>query len=181
MKKSILSAFLFSVCLSSCCDTLELCDLLIRSFQTPNEVTVGQVFELVANIGNDEANTDCDTDVAGLTTSLIEIFRKTISGDWELIQSRTKDQPSVDPGGTVPFSSAVAISQAGDYRFDYYTDDTDLVKERNESNNKGCVGCKTDRKAQMRESNNYASIEIRVIPLPDGTTQIEGKSIIEFK
>ncbi|MCW5920999.1 MAG: hypothetical protein KIS77_01550 [Saprospiraceae bacterium] len=181
MKKSIFFAVVLSISFSSCCDALELCDLLIRSFQSPHTVTVGEVFNVVANIGNDEADTDCDTDIANVTTSLIEIFRKSISGDWELIESVTKSQPAVDPGGTVPLPSSITISQAGDYRFDYYTDDTDSVRERNENNNKGCAGCKTDRKAQMRQTNNYASIEIRVLPLSDGTTQIEGKPVVEVK
>ena len=168
----------------NCKEVTKLCDLLIQSFTAPAEVNIGQAFDAVTNIGNDEDDASCSvTDLAATTYNLLEVFQLNSSGQWDFIGELAGIfQPEIGPGSSISMPHNVKINQSGDFRLDYYDDNQDNVSERNENNNIGHLYGKTAGiKTYLRTTNNFASVYVRVNPLPNGTTQLEGRPEVEFK
>lgn len=192
MKKFILRGALallsFSAVVTPSCieceDVTALCDLVISAFTAPVEVTVGQAFDVISKIQNDEAGGDCTTtEIAEATVNLLEVFLSDGQGNWSLVG--TKDniaQQSISPGSLANLLQNLSLNAAGDYRLDYYDDNVNGVSERNEGNNYDNLytGGRGDLKAAMQGTNNHASLYIKVLPLPDGTDRIKDKPTVEF-
>lgn len=166
----------------TCKDTLALCDLAIDAFTVPSSVTVGQAFNAVTDVTNEEAGGNCTTtDIAGSTLNLLQVFFDDGSGFDLAGELSNIAQGELNPGNILQLLQSLTLNQTGDYRFDYYDDDATFVDERNEGNNyDSAYGRSADHLARMRETNNYKSVYIKVLPLPDGTTKIEGRPIVEF-
>jgi hypothetical protein len=166
-----------------CADTLALADLAIKAFTAPQTINIGQAFNAVTDVINNEEGGQCTTtDIANTTQNLLQVFFKNGS-DWQMVGEKGGiPQDAIDPGSLLSLLQSLTINQAGDYRFDYYDDDALLVDERDENNNYGYLyGRNIDKHTQIRETNNYKSIQVTALPLPDGSTKIEGRPQVEFK
>lgn len=165
----------------TCKDALALCDLAINAFTAPLEVTVGSAFDAVTEIANVEDDGKCTTtELAKATTNLLEVFLSDGNGNWTLHDSYENiPQQSIAAGDLITLLQNTTINQAGNFRLDYYSDFVDAVDERAEFNNYSTYG-RMDARAALKESNNYATLYIKVLPLPDGTTRIPGKPLVEF-
>lgn len=169
-----------------CDDILALCDLTIKTFQAPNEVSVGEIFDLTTRILNDEQSGSCSaTEIANTTFNLVEVFLKDDLGNWDLVGSKSNiSQGEIYPGDILELIEDIILNLAGDYRFDYYDDVVGYVDERDEDNNYDFIyeGYRVkDLKPYLKGSNNFASVYVRVNPAADGTTLIAGKEIVEFQ
>ena len=167
-----------------CDDVLSLCDLTITAFTAPVEVTVGQAFDVISKIQNNEDSGECTTtEIAAATVNLLEVFSKDGNGNWNFEASKDNIvQQGISPNDLISLLQSLTFNAAGDYRLDYYDDNLNSVEERNEGNNSanGFTGGKLDLKAALQSTNNYASLYITVRPSPDGTMQITGKPLVEF-
>ncbi|MFN0173127.1 MAG: hypothetical protein ACKVU0_00670 [Saprospiraceae bacterium] len=174
-----IATFVNSDC--KCKDVPALCDLAIISLTVPQNITIGQAFDVVTNVTNLEEGGACSTtDVADATLNSIEIFQKDGAGSWNLIGSKDNiPQSSIFIGDLITLLESTTINVAGDFRFDYYDDNMNTIEERDESNNFEQAG-RADIKSAIQKTNNFASVFITVHPLPDGTTEVEGKPIVEF-
>ena len=159
-------------------------DLVISAFTAPIDVTVGQAFDVISKIQNDEADGECTTtELASSTVNLLEVFLNDGNGNWNMVGSKDNiSQQGISAGDLVSLLQNMSINAKGDYRLDYYDDNVNGVEERSENNNYDNLhtGGRADLKTAMQATNNFASIYITVRPLQDGTTQIAGKSIVEF-
>ncbi|MEO6039229.1 MAG: hypothetical protein ABIQ93_12520, partial [Saprospiraceae bacterium] len=75
----------------TCKDTLALCDLAIKAFTAPiDAVFVGQAFDAVSNISNQEKGGECTTtEIAASTANLLEVLLKDNAGNWNLLNSKS--------------------------------------------------------------------------------------------
>ncbi len=188
--RKLITIFLLSATLvftsSKCCDDiLVLCDLAVQLFQAPQSISIGQSFNLVSEVINSESTNRCElTDIAQTTSNLIDVFFENAAGGWDLVGSAPFNQDELGPSEVFSSESPLTFGQSGNYRLDFYTDAPDSVNERNETNNDADIltggRVKMDKEA-LQKTNNYASLFITVLPLPDGTTKLEGKPIVEFK
>ncbi len=171
--------------ISSCCDELlVLCDLLVDVFETPNEITIGQAFDVVADVINADSQDNCEiADFAAATASLLEVFLQNQSGGWDMVGSQQYPQPELARAAQENYREGVTLNQAGLYRFDWYTDAPQTVDERDENNNSKSDNSggrlAIDREA-LQQTNNYASSFTLVLPDNEGTSVIQGKDIVEF-
>ena len=151
-----IATFVNSGC--KCKDVLALCDLAITSFSAPDNITVGQVFDIVTKVTNVEEGGKCSTtDIADATLNSIEIFKRD-GGSWNLVASNENiPQNSIFIGDLITLLETFTINQADDYRFDYYDDHFDTVEERNEGNNIA-QSRSADLKSAIQKTNNFASI-----------------------
>ena len=165
----------------TCKDALALCDLAINAFTAPKDVIVGSVFNTVTEIANTEDDSKCTTtEFANATINLLEIFLDDGNGNWSPYATYENiPQPGIGAGDLVTLLEGIKINESGDFRLDYYSDFVNGVDERNENNNYSSYG-RMDARSALKQSNNYASLYIKVLPLPDGTTRIPGKPLVEF-
>lgn len=165
----------------TCKDALALCDLAINAFTAPKDVIVGSVFNAVTEIANIEDDSKCyPTDFADATVNLLEVFLSDGNGNWSPYATYENiPQARIEAGELISLIEGIKINEMGDFRLDYYSDFVDGVIERDPTNNYSSFG-RIDAKSSLKESNNYATLYIKVLPLPDGTTRIPGKPRIEF-
>jgi len=166
--KSTRTFFLATVIIltfSSCCQVLQLCDLSIRSLAAPETIKIGEAANLVADIINQKSDGKCDTDIAGLTKNLVEVFLFNDNlGNWEKIDDFQVDQNAIEAGSNQEVAGFYTPTATGDYRWDYYDDFSDNVEERDDDNNYACSGCMiADKKTIMRNTNNFRSAYTTVV------------------
>jgi len=162
--KTFLLATAIVLTFSSCCQVLQLCDLAINSLAAPETIQLGQVANLVADVINQKDDGKCDTDIAGLTKNLVEVFLKNNLGDWEKIDEFEVDQDAIEAGGSQEVAGYYTPTEMGEYRWDFYDDFQDNVEERDDNNNYACSGCLiADRKTIMRSTNNFRSAYTTVV------------------
>ncbi|MBR9919414.1 MAG: hypothetical protein GYB31_01150 [Bacteroidetes bacterium] len=185
--KNPLFALLFLIPISftnsSCCDDLlALCDLVVDAFTAPDQITLGQVIDLAADVFNDPDSDDCTgTEIAAATTSLIEVFLDSGNG-YQPYDFFPLNQDAIDPSQYGYFDVGFTPNEAGSYRFDFYTDDAFLVAERSESNNIWSLGGRFKEEIEIRpRGNNVASVYVEVLPAPDGRTNLDTEAVFELR
>lgn len=163
--KTFFLAGLIILTFSSCCQVLRLCDLAVQSFTAPESIQVGQVANLIADVINEKDSGECETDIASLTTNLIEVFfYNTNIGDWEKMDEFYVDQDAIAAGSNLTVPGQYTPPKSGDYRWDFYDDYPDNVEERDDNNNFACANCRAaDKKEIMRATNNFRSAYTKVI------------------
>ncbi len=189
-KNSLMYCILLSATLvltsSKCCDELlVLCDLLVQKFEVPQEITLGTAFDIAGEVINADSNVDCEiADIAGSTLDLVEVFFFNESTQiWDLVGNNSYNQSELGPNEIFDILSNLTLQAAGDYRFDLYVDTPESVEERDENNNSDSQtsGGKVDfDREAFQKTNNFARAYLTVLPLADGTTQIEGVPQVQF-
>lgn len=187
MKKLISLSLSLSLLVSACCldSYVALADLLIKAFDAPEEIVVGQVFDVVTKLINEKDEADCadETLAAGSTSNIIEVYRQNASSQWVFVGLDTIPQAALNAGNSIDDLISLSLNLTGDYRFDYYADAVLQVAERSEDNNTatdGTIPRLASYREQLQGSNNHKSLFIKVLPRPDGSTEITGKAIVEF-
>lgn len=150
---------------SCCCKDHNLCDLIIVSFKTPEEITIGEIVDAITDIGNDKDDSECKTDIAEKTTALLRVlFLDKDNGIWNEVFSKQVDQDQIAPDGVLNITNQFTPEKVGDYKFEIYTDDSFLVTERDENNNVEQRSSEVDKLERIRKTNNYAFKYVKVLP-----------------
>ncbi len=178
--------FVFAIGNFRCCEEISvLCDLVVDLFQTPEQITIGQSFNILADVLNQDSGEKCDVvELANSTYSLVEVFLENSNGGWDLAGAQDYLQDALEVSEHFNLEDLITINQSGNYRFDFYTDSPQTVDERDENNNNASDnsdGKTPDIKAAMRKTNNYAFYYTYAAPTPDGRATIQDKPIVEFK
>lgn len=169
----------------TCKEILALADLAIQALKAPQKIGAGEAFDVVSDIINEEKAGDCTvTDIANSTKNLLQVFFDDGSTGYQLVGELADiAQGDINPGDILSLIQNLTLNWAGNFRFDYYDDVVDLVDERDETNNYDYIygsGRPADQLTQMKLTNNFKSVYVKVLPLPDGTTKIPNKPIVEF-
>lgn len=184
-------AFTFSGCPSACEIVNVLCDLVNEFFGAPtNTITLGDAFEITADVLNRPSSNECDVSgIANATSNLFDVFFDQGGGNWVSIFDSLHNQVQLGVNDHNIWSLAAQFNQSGNYRLDYYSDFVEQVDERLENNNfldwLGGIFRTADQSAleqwkeHLKTTNNYSSFYLTVLPSADGKTVIEGKPAFE--
>ncbi len=127
---------------------------------------------------------NCTTDIAGLTTALLKVYKKNVAnGNWDFVGENKKNQPELEAGKIVDLSQDIIYNEAGDYKMEFYTDDEDKIDERDENNNKDedqGNGQKSNHLQKLQNTNNFSVVYLTVLPDKNGNETIKGVPVVEF-
>lgn len=176
----LLNTILLALSACHCKKKSVLSDLAIHSFKRPNTIFIGTSFDVISEIINIEEEGDCIiTNIANNTINLLQVYFDDGASGFQLVGELSDiKQGEIEPGQIVSLIETITINKAGGYRLDYFVDLPNLVPERDETNNS--TGRFVDQLAQIRLLNNYKSLFLEVLPLTDGTFEIQNKPIVEF-
>ena len=106
------TSFMNSGC--TCKDTVALCDLAIKAFTTSTDVVVGQAFDVISDIANDEESGECtSTEIANSTFNLLEIFLNDGNGGWTKVGDKADiAQPGISPGDLKTLLQSLTLNLA---------------------------------------------------------------------
>lgn len=151
----------------SCKDATVLCDLASGAFSAPSTITANQLFDTGLELFNKEDQTNCtSTETSQLTGYLFRIVNTATN---QLMDSRDKTNgiPSLVASAKTILTEALSLP-AGTFDLEYYADNANTVKERDENNNSG--GLKTGRMSEeerlesIRPTNNFTKVRITITP-----------------
>lgn len=137
-----------------------------QDFSKPPSITIGAVANFVAKALNEKAKGECtETSRADATNYLIRVLLKNTSGNWDEVTSRDdRVIPALNGGSKASLSDNMIFNQSGDYRLEYYLDESNQVKERDEYNNHLDEPARIDKLSALRETNNFVAKEFYVGP-----------------
>lgn len=178
----VVGGMLFSNCCWLAGVTDELADLAITYFETPEEVNLGEAFNILADVVNKESEVKCtSTDYADAVIDVIQVFKKHQNGDLELVGRATYPQEGLKAEQTIRVSETLSIGSPGDYLVQFLTDTHNDVDERSEYNNETSLGNISASSALIGTGNNSA---YRWISVSSGSQDIQktgSRPVVEFK